>query len=110
MKHHAKLYPLYLIAILGGIIFFLNPLTPLEAAQKNKLPEGVYLDLTRDFYETLKNEGGKNVKSYSNDPSTEYLRKISISAQFMVETNLQILKQQEQILQLLRSGLEKKRK
>ncbi|MEW6667027.1 MAG: hypothetical protein AB1512_17630 [Thermodesulfobacteriota bacterium] len=65
-----------------------------------RLPEGVYLDLNREFYQALKEEGGTS-RSYSNDMSLNYLREISISTRFMVETNLQILKTQERLIQLL---------
>ena len=68
------------------------------------LPEGVYLKLNREFYESL--SGNKN--TYSNDRSTEYLREISISSRFNVETNLQIIKQQEEIIRLLKVIADKK--
>ena len=66
-----------------------------------RLPEGVYLKLTRDFYETLKNETGNETRVYSNDPSREYLRQIAVSSRFAVETNLEMIKQQDRIIQLL---------
>ncbi len=62
-----------------------------------QVPEGVYIELTRDFYQALKQEAN----TYTNDPSQEYLRRISVSARFMVETNLKILEQQERILRKL---------
>ena len=71
-------------------------------------PEGVYIEMTKDFYEALKEESQTETKIYSNDPSIEYLKQISISSRFTVETNLQIIKQQERIIQLLQSLLEKK--
>jgi len=77
-----------------------------DSGSRANVPQGVYIELTRDFYEALKKEGGK---SYSNDPSTDYLKQISISSRFMVETNLQMLKQQDRIIQLLNSLLRKKR-
>lgn len=64
-------------------------------------PEGVYLDLNRDFYEALKQEGSAGSRTYSNDPSVNYLREISVSTRYMVETNLQILKNQERLIQIL---------
>jgi hypothetical protein len=64
-------------------------------------PDGIYIKLTRDFYEALKGEGGARTKVYTNDPSIEYLRQIAISSKFMVETNLQIMRQQARIIQLL---------
>lgn len=74
------------------------------------VPEGVYIKLTKEFYEALKDEGSKGAEVYTNDPSTEYLKQISISARFMVETNLLILRQQERLIQLLHSFLEQKKK
>jgi hypothetical protein len=81
-----------------------------EVRSRNLVPEGVYIDMTRDFYETLRNEGGAGAKVYSNDPSAEYLKQISISARFMVETNLQILRHQEEMVRLLQSLSDKKKK
>ena len=72
-----------------------------DRGPRSRLPEGVYLDLNRDFYQALKEEGASGTKTYSNDPSLVYLREISIASRFMVETNLQILKGQERIIQLL---------
>lgn len=70
-------------------------------------PEGVYLELTGEFYEALRREPGRNATVYSNDPSADRLREIAVSARFMVQTNLEILKQQEEMIQLLRRLLEK---
>lgn len=81
-----------------------------DSDPERRVPEGVYIELTRDFYESLRDKGKGGGKVYSNDPSIEYLKEISISSRFMVETNLQILKQQERILQLLESLLEDKKK
>jgi len=75
-----------------------------------QLPEGVYLKLTKEFYEALKAEGEEGVKVYSNDPSKDYLRQIAVASRYMVETNLQILKNQERIIKLLESGKETKAK
>ena len=77
-----------------------------DSHSKNGLPGGIYLKLNREFYESLSND--KN--TYSNDKSTEYLREISISSRFMVETNLQIIKQQEEIIRLLETIADKKTK
>jgi hypothetical protein len=64
--------------------------------------------LNKDFYEALKGEANGGSKVYSNNPSEDYLRQIAVSSRFMVETNLQILKQQEQMIQMLQTLLEKK--
>ena len=74
-----------------------------ETDSKIHVPEGVYIELTKELYQALRNEGDRGTKVYSNNPSTEYLKQISISTRLTVETNLQILKQQERIIQLLQS-------
>lgn len=68
---------------------------------RGRIPEGIYIELTEEFYEALRNNGYGGSKTYSNDPSKDYLKQIAISTRFMVETNLQILRQQEKIIQLL---------
>ena len=68
---------------------------------KGRIPEGVYIELTDEFYEALRNNGYGGSKTYSNDPSKDYLKQIAISTRYMVETNLQILKHQEKMIQLL---------
>ena len=78
-----------------------------DTGSRVQVPEGVNIDLTKEFYQALRDEG---TKVYSNDPSIEYLRQISISARFIVEANFQILKQQERIIQLLQSLQGDKRK
>ncbi len=81
-----------------------------EGISKALVPRGVTIELTKDFYETLRDEGGRGTKGYSSDPSSEYLRQIAVSTRFMVETNLQILRFQEEIMRLLdnRSGHNRK--
>ena len=71
------------------------------------IPEGAYIDLTRQYYKALTERGDSGTRTYSNDPSKEILRQLSISAKFMVETNLQIIRQQEIMIQLLQAMLEK---
>ena len=87
--------------------------TVVHAQGKTKetlIPEGVYIKLTKDYYNALGAGASRGVKTYSNDPSTEYLKQISVSSRFTVETNLQILKNQERIIRLLDSVLKNKRK
>ena len=90
--------------------FEANTVKAEDSVSNMNLPEGIYLELTRDFYEALRNDGFKGERVYSNDPSADYLREISISSRFMVETNLQILKQQERIIQLLRETSKENKK
>jgi hypothetical protein len=102
--------------IFFGAVFFLGVIicTPAithsrDRYSEKRLPEGVYLKLTKDFYEALKSTGTEGIKTYSNNPSSEYLKEIAVSARFLVETNLQLLKQQEEMIQLMRSLMETKR-
>ena len=78
-----------------------------EEGVNRRIPKGIYIELNKEFYEALKEEGTGGKKVYSNNPSEEYLRQIAISSRFIVETNLQILKQQENMIQLLQTLLEK---
>lgn len=78
-----------------------------DPAPRVQVPEGVYIELSRDFYEALRDESGRGATVYSNDPSDEYLKQIAVSTRFMVQTNLEILRQQEVIHQMLRRLLEK---
>ena len=77
--------------------------------KSSQVPEGVYLKLTKDYYEHLRNSGHSGVKTYNNDPSEDYLKELAVSARFVVETNLQILRQQERIIQLLQDILDKQK-
>ncbi|MCF8062306.1 MAG: hypothetical protein K9M82_07310 [Deltaproteobacteria bacterium] len=79
-----------------------------DHSSRVRVPKGVYLELTRDFYEALREETERNATVYSNDPSAARLKEIAVSARFMVQTNLEILKQQEEMIQLLRRLLERK--
>lgn len=86
-----------------GVLVLLG--TGLTQGQKTShgatLPKRISIELTRDFYEALREGETGAGRIYTNDPSGEYLRQIAVSARFMVETNLQILKLQEEILRTL---------
>ena len=75
----------------------------------DQLPDGVYLKLTKDYYEHLRNSEQGAVKTYHNDPAEGYLKELAVSARFVVETNLQILRQQERIIQLLQDIVDKQK-
>jgi hypothetical protein len=65
-------------------------------------PAGFYIELSEDFYRALNQAGNDEGGRLSNRPmSEEYLHQIAVSAKFMVETNLQLMRQQERMLQLL---------
>ena len=72
-----------------------------KAADPSISFRGISIELTREFYEALKQEGGSGSRTYSNDPRNEYLRRIAVSGEFAVKTNLTIVQQQEKIIELL---------
>jgi hypothetical protein len=88
-------------AFLAALIMLPSPLYAKDDRVGDRIPEGVYIELTEEFYEALRNNSYGGSKTYSNDPSKDYLKQIAISTRFMVETNLQILKHQEKMIRLL---------
>jgi hypothetical protein len=88
-------------AFLATLIMLPSTLYAKDDRVKNHIPEGVYIELTEEFYEALRNNSYGGSKTYSNDPSKDYLKQIAISTRFMVETNLQILRHQEKMIRLL---------
>lgn len=97
------------VSLLGIVLLGPKSIHCEDPASDKRLPEGVYIELTKDFYEALKGGDTGGVKVYTNDPSSQYLREIAISTRFMVETNLRILQQQEKMIQLLESHLKGKK-
>ena len=95
-KYFNKAVPVFLLGLVTVCCIAVISIAQ-DSKSVTELPEGVYMKLDREFYESLRG----NDKTYSNNKSTEYLREISISTRFTVETNLQIIKQQEQIIRLL---------
>lgn len=74
-----------------------------EGPQRYRLPRGVYLDMSKAFYDALQGSNPDGDRVYSNTMSDEYLRQIAVSTKFTVQTNLEIIKQQERIIRLLQS-------
>jgi hypothetical protein len=65
----------------------------------------ITIELTEEFYRALRNEGAK---TYTTDRQDDYLRQIAVSTKFMVETNLRIIEQQAQMIELLEKQAAKK--
>jgi hypothetical protein len=91
----------YFIGLTVGLLISANILTgtPAFAGGRHSeyhIPEGVYIDLDREFYEALKEDGQKQAKVYTNDTRTLYLMKI--------------LQNQQRIIHLLETLLEKEKK
>lgn len=103
------------VAVLAGILVGISLCVPAmlsaqEGGTQYQIPEGVYIKLTKDFYEALQNTGSGSAKVYTTNPSDEYLKQIAIATKFMVETNLEILKQQARMNEMLHSLLKGKQK
>ncbi len=91
-------------AVVGGmaILMVLPIVGSAETDTKRPYPlKGIYLEMTEDFYRALKEQGHSTTQTYSTKMSDEHLCQIAISSRYMVETNLQIMRQQERIIQLL---------
>lgn len=96
------------VSLLGILLLGQGFLFAQVAGSRKPVPNGIWLELNKDFYEALKGESSGGNKVYNNNPSEDYLRQIAVSSRFMVETNLQILKQQEDMIQMLQTLLEEK--
>jgi hypothetical protein len=112
MRYAENRFLMFGIGLLLGLFTLLSVRVQAREADSPYPPSaGVYIDLTRDFYQALQEDGSRgSERVYSNEMSYEYLRQISVSARFMVETNLQILRQQERVIQLLERVLEQGKK
>jgi hypothetical protein len=89
--------------ILTAVLAALGWIEPYTAGRADETPgqrwkSRTELQLTEDFYQALRAEG---TKTYATGTSDEHLRQIAVSTRFMVETNLQLLRQQKRIIQLL---------
>jgi hypothetical protein len=84
------------MATLGWMI--LGSASPAAETTGDRWKTRTELQLTEEFYKTLRSE---DAKTYATGSSDEYLRQIAVSTRFMVETNLKILQRQERIIQLL---------
>ena len=90
---------LILATALATLAWFFLPTTgPAAETAGDRWKTRTELQLTEEFYKTLRSEGAK---TYATGTSDEYLRQIAVSTRFMVETNLRLLQQQERIIQLL---------
>lgn len=75
-----------------------------DAADSDSMHMGIFIRLDRDFYDALQNRNYRSSgKTYTTDPSKDYLRRIAISSEFAVKTNLEILRQNEEIIRLLKN-------
>ena len=100
MEKVGKMGIVFAAGLLAGWWLAATPATTAGTGE-DSLPQGVYLKLTQDFYEALQ---APEARVYTNDPAKAHLREIAVNTRFMVEVNLQILKEQERLAGLLATG------
>ena len=100
--HHKASLGLSILLLLSILLFSKTSAYAEDQRHGNPQPPGTYIELTESFYRALQNESSSGERIYGNaGKSDEYLRQIAISTKFIVETNIQILKQQEKLIELL---------
>jgi hypothetical protein len=98
-----KRLPLPGLLLLSALLLSIGSSAPAgdRPPQGGRSP-AVFLDISEAFYRALETTaGGEKVYGTGSAMADEYLRQIAVSTRFMVETNLQLLRQQERIIQLL---------
>jgi hypothetical protein len=103
------------IQVCGLVLIIALSLAPVPAvAEEVNRPRStdieMHLDLTRQFYEALRQADNGNTRSLGTNDSETYLQQISVSTRFMVETNLRLLKEQAEIRALLQELVAASRK
>ncbi|MBI5063658.1 MAG: hypothetical protein HZB87_09425 [Desulfatitalea sp.] len=94
---------LFLLLLVAGMAVQAADDRPSQApGQRHSYPPvGLYLDLTEEFNRAMQSDGAGGNRTLSTNLSEDYLHQIAVATRYTVETNLQILKQQERIIQLL---------
>jgi hypothetical protein len=93
---------LLVVMVAGILAHAADQRPPYPSAQRHPYPPvGIYLDLTEEFNRAMQYDGTGGTRTLSTNMSEEYLHQIAIATRYTVETNLQILQQQERIIQLL---------
>ena len=104
-KHHWMVFVIgtSLALLLAGMAVYAADERPPQAPGQrySHPPVGIYLDLTEEFNRAMQSDGAGGGRTLSTNMSEDYLHQIAIATRYTVETNLQILKQQERIIQLL---------
>jgi hypothetical protein len=102
MKLHTKASLALSTLLLLGILLFSQTAGYAEDQKQvdSPLPR-THIEFTESFYRALQNEPASGNRVYATGNADDYLRQIAISTKFMVETNIQIIKQQEKMIELL---------
>jgi hypothetical protein len=102
---HSK-WTIYFVLVIMIYLSFTGPAFSEDQNAENQEPK-FYIELTDEFYRLLQNDTQSGTRVYGKTASDEYLRQISVSAKFIVKTNLQIIKQQEEMIRRLKAIDEK---
>ena len=93
---------LLLLLVAGIAVQAADERPPQAPGQRHSYPPvSLYLDLTEEFNRAMQSDGTGGTRTLSTHMSEDYLHQIAIATRYTVETNLQILRQQERIIQLL---------
>ncbi|MCP4747626.1 MAG: hypothetical protein GY874_16020 [Desulfobacteraceae bacterium] len=97
-------------AVIMIVLFFFTmvAISTVAAKDSTKPPLEIHLELTEDFYRALSQNDSPDSKTLSTNLSENYLHQIAVCARYTVETNLQLLRQQDRIIELLKKIKEQK--
>lgn len=101
MRHFSKMAALVLSV---GLFLAVTVMVSAVADTRGPHPHPetrVYIDLTEGFYRALQEESHESNRTLSTGMSEDYLHQIAVAGRYMVETNFEVLRQQERIIRLL---------
>lgn len=91
---------IFAAVLVAANILFLPAGVEAERGTDDHFPRPeISLDLGENFFQALRENSGS--KQMGTGVSEEYLRQIAIAGKFTVESNLQIIRQQDEIIRLL---------
>lgn len=86
--------------LLAGLILAAATAPPAARADGDSYKVKAYVPLTKEFFEAMEKMSRANDTTYG-DRQEPLLQQIAVASQFMVKTNLTIIKQNERIIHLL---------
>lgn len=86
--------------LVAGLILAAIPQTMTARADGDSYQVRTYIPLTKEFFEAMEKLSRANETTYG-DRQEPLLQQIAVASQFMVKTNLTIIKQNERIIHLL---------
>ncbi len=71
------------------------------ACSQGRTHVGIYFDLTEAFNRAMASESG-DAKNYGTSLSEQYLKQIAVGTEFLVKTNLELIRLQQELIDLLK--------